>query len=338
MTLKNSGIRLRRYLYKGYQSKTPFQLLNQHFEGSLRSLQIFYGLLFFITLKYIGFIGLQKNTGDLHPPFAFSFLSRLSPALINAVLMVTPWIALLCFLNCRRQWVRITTFVAFLFSYAYTYSFNQSYHGEMIFVYTSFAFSLIPTWSKNKTLFPRKSKHLHNHLYWFGLFLFMLPYTFSGLWKVFWGMGFQLFFDELSFWNPSSMINIISTYALRTGHPAPLVDFLMNHAIFAYGLLMAGIYWEVIAILPLFRPSHWRFTALLLLILHLLSIYIFNIKFQYQILAGLLFLWFTTLQKEKTNIDEILYELPLIGMLARKLKFSPNLTLIRFKKIMDKFL
>ncbi len=254
---------LRQRIYRGYQSETPFLLLHRQFSQSKASIQIFYGLLLFSSIPMVRLWNAVSEPGQLHPPTWFIFLNSWSPTALATLVVVTPLILSLTFFRPHLQYLRLLAFLSFLLSFAYKCSFNSNYHGEMIILYTSFAFALVPTWSPNRRS-SRKKQHLHMHFYWFGLLLFLLPYTLSGLWKLSWGMGYQLFAAEMSFWNIQSMANMISNYIIRTGNPAPFSDFLIHHPWVSYPILLIGSLWEVFAILPLFRPSHWRLTAVAL--------------------------------------------------------------------------
>jgi hypothetical protein len=167
-----------------------------------------------------------------------------------------------------------------------------------------------------------KQKHYHLHLYWFGLLLFLFPYTLSGLWKLFWGMGWQLFFEEKSFLSIDSLSYIIKMYAQRIQTPPVLGDFLINNPALGWFLNIAGTYWEVIAILPLFKPRHWRLTAALILIFHLMSFYTLNIIFAYQFAIVPFFLLTVPLHKEAKNWGELVEDLPLLGGLYRLVRRS----------------
>ncbi len=305
---------LRKLVYRGYQSEKPFLLLQRHFSKSKASIQIFYGLLLFSSLPMIRLWNKVSEADQLFPPTWFTFLNAWPPWALSALVIVTPFILTFTFLYPQKQSLRMMAFLSFLLCFAYKCSFNRNYHGEMIILYASFAFALIPSWSSNKRS-SRKQQHVHLHFYWFGLLLFLLPYTLSGLWKLLWGMGYQLLFAEMSFWNIQSMANVISNYVIRTGNLAPFSDFLIQNYWLGYPILLVGSLWEVLAILPLFRPSHWRLTAVALFLLHLLSIYIFDIEFHYQIAAALFFIWTVPLQKDNITWRHVLLDFPLIGRL-----------------------
>ncbi len=303
---------LRQLFYRGYQSKVPFQLLERHFSQSKTSIQVFYGLLLFSSIPMIRLWDKVSEAGQLFPPTWFGFLNSWPPFALSALVVITPLVLTLTFFFPGKQSLRLFAFVSFLLCFAYKCSFNSNYHGEMILLYTSFAFALIPSWSIDKQS-SRQQQHKHLHFYWFGLLLFLLPYTLSGLWKLFWGMGFQLLYADMSFWNIESMANMISNYVIRTGNPAPFSDFLIQNYWLGYPVLLLGSLWEVFAILPLFRPSHWRLTAIALFLLHLLSVYIFEIEFQYQIAAALFFIWTVPLQKDNTSCKDLILDFPILG-------------------------
>ncbi len=307
--------RLRKRMGIGHKSPAPHRLLTEHYRNSLGSLQVFYALVAFVGLRFIELWDKVDAPEMLNPPSVFGFLNTWSPGLLTALSLGCLPVFTVTFLLPRFQALRVLTFFLLLLAIAYRCSFNKNYHGELIVLYASFAFALIPTWKA--TMPSRKRKHVHLHFYWLGLLLFLLPYTISGLWKLGLGMGYQLFFADISFWSFESMSTIISQYMTLTKATAPLSDFLIQHPLLGYALLIGGTYWEIIAVLPLFRPTHWRSTAVLVLIFHVLSVYILNIQFTYQIIASLFFLYWIPLQKENTSFKEWLQDLPILGLLFR---------------------
>jgi len=300
-------------IYFGYKSSSPFKLHNQIYMGTFQSIGVFYAILAVISLYFFTTLPRASSTLNLNPPKTFSFLSHLPTGFINLFIELSPIVLFSCFYLIRFRLARIVATFSFIFLFAYKCSFNHNYHNELILIYTALVFCLIPTWGNRKFNDTRSQKHYHILLYSFGLFVFLFPYTLSGLWKLGHGMIWQLFFDDISFWNINSMSYVVSSYIITSGKPGLLSGFIIENPIIGYFLLLGGIFWELIVILPLFRPMHWRLTSVLLILFHLLSVYILNIQFNWQMAAAVLFIYYTPLYQPPEDKKQLLITLPLIG-------------------------
>ena len=282
---------------------------------------MFYACLFYFSTRNWSLLGREINLSELNIPKAFFFLKYFPVEFVDWLICLTPIVALITLYLPQKRCLRIVTAFLLLLTFAYKNSFGKPLHGELPWLYSAIVFGFIPTWCKaSATTWSRSRRFLFLQTYWFGLFVFLFPYTLSGLWKVTWGMMWQPIFDPISFWSPDSMSYLLSTYSVRINEAAVWTDWLIRNPVIGYPLLLGGTYWEVIAILPLFRPKHWRLTAFVVLMFHLLSYYTLNIQFGYQFFIASFFLFFVPLYDEPKNIYQLIEELPIIGFITKKKK------------------
>ena len=128
--------------------------------------------------------------------------------------------------------------------------------------------------------------------YWLFLGAVLFPYFMSGLWKLIWGFGVDLFFSEMSFWNPETMSYMVAQYLNTIEEDSWLGQFLIVHTWIGLPLLLGGMFIELSVLVPMFRPKLWKLVAISLVLFHLLSIWILNIEFGYNILFMLTVLFF----------------------------------------------
>jgi hypothetical protein len=315
---------LRKRLYAGYDHHQPLIAHSQLYERTFTSIRSFYGILAVLSINAWQSWPRVSSSDYLNPPLPFSFIKLFPAVTFEYLLEFFPLLTISCFFLAHIQKIRLLITLLLVIIFAYRCSFGHNYHGELLLIYVAIPFALIPSWTQGAAFVSRKKKHFHILLYWFGFFLFLLPYTISGLWKLGNGMVWQLFFETKSFWSFDSMSSIISAYSSRTDKPAILADFVINNRGLGYPLLIFGTYWEVIAVLPAFRPQHWRSCALLVLSFHLLSLWLLNINFYWSFFFALFCIYQTPLYQPPKNLYEWLKSLPLFGIMIKRIGFRPS--------------
>ena len=260
-----------------------FQHHTQIYERIFPSLQLFYGLIFFVSLSYhLSELEVSQYV-SMNPPASFAFIKLFPRQYLQATINLIPVAILLAFIRPQSWYLRFLASIAFLIGYAYRCSFGVNYHAEMGMSWGALALLLVPDIStKFKT--NRVKRHQVIVGYWIFLAAFIYTYFLAGLWKLIWGAGVNIFNSGISFWNIKSMSYVVANYLSTIGEASWLGDFIINHPLLGWPLIWGGIIVEHIVLLPLFRPKWWRPVTLLLITLHLLSMWILAINFWYNFL------------------------------------------------------
>ena len=139
---RNSLRRFRRRIWGHFCPENKFfSTHTQFFDKIFPSIQIFYGLIFYICLSYQVS---QLSVGDyaaMNPPLAFKFIKLLPLNWLEFFLNLIPIFVLPAFFRPQIWWFRLLAATGFLFGFAYRCSFGVNYHAEMQMAWGSIACS-----------------------------------------------------------------------------------------------------------------------------------------------------------------------------------------------------
>jgi hypothetical protein len=217
----------------------------------------------------------------------------------------------------KNKWLSLVALFSFIQQGALVNAIDVNENQYRPAIWLAIALLFLPTISSAKKVTRLEQNRFMSHL-WFSLLFFSFAYYMAGFWKVVWGCIYQLFTDNLGFWNIQSMTYVITEYLLRTGTYGlyPGAEWIASYPIIGWALILAGTYAEATIWIVFFRPSLWRLYGTLMLCLHMGSKIILNIGFEAQyIMTGLLF-FFSPFMVEK-RFYETLADLPGFCLLLR---------------------
>lgn len=150
--------------------------------------------------------------------------------------------------------------------------------------------------------------------------MIMTTYTLAGFWKFYAAVG-QSFLGKLSAFSIDGFSNLIAKTLIDNGMTTILGSFLVNHPGLAFITFFSGIYFELFALLAIFRPNLHRLWGLALIALHLGSTLILGITFRPNIIILAIFFCCSPFAPQSFRIKQALIDMPLVYGL-RKLKIK----------------
>lgn len=214
--------------------------------------------------------------------------------------------ALLAALYPRVLVWRLGVFLYVLIYIALRNSYGSINHGNYFYFYVSFALLFLPGRYK-PTSSARERTLSYLAVLWLTQSFLLLPYTLSGLWKI-WDGRLELFSSD-------SMVRILLNRAIDdTDNIAPLLPLVAQHNFIAQSMLLIIVYVEVFAILAVVRPHLQRPFGVVLILFHIGSDLIMGISFAANILMVGLFLVLSPTAPARFSLTGLVQSLPLIGI------------------------
>ena len=201
---------------------------------------------------------------------------------------------------------RLGVFLYVLLYIALRSSYGSINHGNYFYLYVSLALLFLPP--RNKTaLTPRKNSLSCLAVLWFVQSVLLLPYSLSGLWKIWDG--------RLELLSADSMVRLLLSRAIDdTDGIAPLLPLVAQHAFLAQSMLLVVLYVELFALLAVFRPHLHRPFGVVLILFHVGSAWIMDISFAANILMIGLFLVLSPTAPVRFSLTGLVQSLPVIGI------------------------
>jgi len=210
----------------------------------------------------------------------------------------------------NRRW-RLNAALGVLFLQALINSFGKINHSWHPWIFISIALIFLPGghW-RDYAQSDKRREHFYTVL-WGAQLLVMLIYSMSGAWKIY-GIFAQWQEGVITALNPSAFAYQVANRTLQTGTVGPLSELIINVPWLGWLPYLAVIYFEMFAIVALFRPRLQKLWAGVLIGFHLGSWLTMTIAFNAQILVlGLLF-WFSPFVPAENKPRQVLMELPVV--------------------------
>ena len=180
-------------------------------------------------------------------------------------------------------------------------------HGSHFFVYVGFALLFLPPAANHPDRMSRKDAMGCIMVFWFAQSIPLLAYSLAGFWKI-WGSGFELLASD-------GFIRILLDRTMTDTLPVPpLVPFAVQHAYLSQFLLLGVIYIQISAIFALFRPHLHRPLGVALILFHLGTDWLLNIRFnEFIVIIGILMV-FSPFSPGHFSWFNVARSLPLLGI------------------------
>ena len=182
-------------------------------------------------------------------------------------------------------------------------SINHAGHGAL---YVSFALLFLPSAIGSLERMQRKDAMAAIMVFWFAQSLVLLPYTLSGL--------FKLYISRFELLAPDGFVRIMTERALEETLDIPwLLPFFTSQPLLAQFLLLGAVYVQTFALLALFRPHLHRPIGIALIAFHFGTDYILNIFFHNLVLLGIFFV-FSPFAQGRFSLMGLVKSLPAFGV------------------------
>lgn len=217
--------------------------------------------------------------------------------------------ALLAAIQPRHLLWRSGVFLYILIYVALRNSYGSINHGSYYFLYVAFALLFLP---------PRDKENARSYestlsclaVLWLVQTILLLPYTLSGVWKI-WDSRLDLLTSD-------SMVRILLKRAVDdAANLAPLLPTVSQHVYLAQFMLLVTVYVELFALLVVVRPHLHRAFGSALILFHLGSDLIMNIRFDSNILMIGVFLVLSPTAPARFSPSGFVQSLPVIGIPVR---------------------
>jgi hypothetical protein len=104
---------------------------------------------------------------------------------------------------------------------------------------------------------------------------------------------------------------------LETNGHSPLGPWMIDHSLLAWPMMQATLYLQLFAAVIVFRPSLQKIWAAGLILFHVFSFLILTINFPFN--CFFLGLFFLVERQPQTSLRRMLADLPLFGMVFRRM-------------------
>ena len=201
---------------------------------------------------------------------------------------------------------RLGAFLYLLLHVGLSNSYGSINHGTHALLFVSFALLFLPRRKKNQPPTRRDVLACLN-VFWLTQVVLLLPYTLSGLWKV-WNGGLGLL-------SPDALTRILLNRLLAEADDIPpLMPLVSQHDLLTYAMWLLTIYIEIFAILVVFRPHLHRPFGIVLMLFHIISDWLMNIAFPNHIILVGMFLVLSPLAPVRLSFSALAQSLPIIGI------------------------
>ena len=204
---------------------------------------------------------------------------------------------------------RLGVFLCLLFTAALANSYGSINNDGHLALYISFALLFLPSSIDSPKRMARKDAMAAVAVFWFAKSLLLLPYTLSGLFKIY-GSRLELFSSD-------GFVRIMLSRALDDTIEIPwLLPFFASQPLLAQALFLGAVYIQVFALLALFRPHLHRPLGVALIAFHFGTDYTLNILFHNFVYLGI-FLVFSPFAQGRFSWTGLIKSLPVFGVPLR---------------------
>lgn len=219
------------------------------------------------------------------------------------------------------RWVRVAFFVLFLMSAAGRFADGYIPHYLHYWMWLSLIFIFFPV--SRDLAGPPETRIAKRHVAvsWFFAAQVMIAffYSLSGFWKVLGGLIVSQ--GRVSSFAPDALPSLVLVKWFSLENPSLLAEPFLEHMWLGWPLHLAVIYFELFAIVAVFRPEMHRLFGAVLVMFHMSVWLLMGIIFPYQpFAAALVFIFSPYAVGRKFSLSTFLYQLPLFGDLAAYIK------------------
>ena len=186
---------------------------------------------------------------------------------------------------------------------------NHPYHA---WIWVGFALLFLP--DGNPETFDRSNKLSYLTIIRLAQAMFLLTYSMSGLWKVFYGTVDALSGRAGNF-SPPALTWTLADRILQTGSDPLLADVLIRNTWLAWPAFVMVIYIQVVSVIVAFRPSLHVSWGYLLIGFHFGTWVLMQIMFSEQVLLLLILFVLSPLRTSPGVTWRALAQLPVVGRL-----------------------
>lgn len=272
-----------------------------------------------IPLAFINFLKLgagDPQRSGFFPIWPMSWVGSLPyPDVARIVFLFYIIAGFVAALFWSRRFAKILVFIAIFQIHALDSSFGYINHFFYLWLYVSFLFVFLPDTQIGKKVSTEVAKKFL-FVYWAAQAVILLTYSFSGLWKIFWGIVAVI----------NGQVGSFSVYALSThiakttimeGRSYYFSNFLINNPIFSWFLFLGTLYIEIFALFAAFKPNLHKAWGVVLISMHVGILLAMGIPFFESVVILCILMLNSPFVKENISFRDILRDLPILNFFYR---------------------
>jgi hypothetical protein len=216
----------------------------------------------------------------------------------------------------ERRWVRVAVFLGFFEYVALVNSFGKIGHSLHAWVLTAFLLIFLPDEAFRPGRVTRVIRQQFSTVLWAIQATLLLTYTMAGLSKV-GGALYQAWIGEVHAFALNAMPLHIADRLLQTGARSAIGEWMIDHPLLCYPLMLGTVYLQVFSFWVAFRPSIQRWWAVGLIFFHVMSYFTLTIIFPQNVLLLALLFFYPPFESRRASWREMFLALPLVGDVMR---------------------
>lgn len=311
--------RLRRFLAGGEEALKAgvFAAHRRQFDQSTILVRAFYGLLIFHLSKAFGrwnrWLDLEQIDG-LWPLFwSDRFDAQFVVALILSTFALGSFMAML---SPQRRICRLMAFLGLFFSAALSNSFGKIDHGSHPWIYASFIFIFLPDGTPQTLARSIAARQRYLLVFAGAQASFLLTYSLAGFWKLYVGIQ-QALAGHVGVLSMDGFAYMTADRLLQTSSQSVLGPLVIVHPWLSGPLMLGAIYFEIFALVVVFRPSLRRLWGTIIVAFHLGTLLVLTVEFSTNIMLAAILLIAAPGPPRRPSARVVIANLPLVRLLWR---------------------
>jgi hypothetical protein len=208
----------------------------------------------------------------------------------------------------RVRLARVAAFAAIFVAHGVQSSLGQPNHQWYPYLYTAALFIFL----------PGENPRIYTLVIWAAQAWMLLLYSMSGWWKLTTAIQ-QMGAGQISSFHPKALALQVAAWIPIGGINPPFANIILDYPIIGWAPYLLTMYLQVFALWAAFRPNIQRVWAVGLISFHLGTQLFMGISFTPWILL-LMVLFFLSPFYPSRSVWDVVYDLPLIGWVTRRLK------------------
>lgn len=308
--------RLRRFLAGGEPSlrEGVFSAHRRRFYQSYVLVRAFYGLQFFHLVtafsQWHGWLDLDRIEG-LWPLFWAGGVAV--PLVVNLVVSTHALGSFLAVIFPHLRICRLLAFVGLFFSATLHNSFGKIDHGHHAWIYVSLLFVFLPDGDEEVVARSRSARQRYLLVFAGAQASFLMTYSLAGFWKLYVGAQ-QALTGGMGVLSLNGFAYLTADRLLQTSSQSLLGPLVIAYPWFSGPLMIGAIYFELFALVAVFRPSLLRLWGVVIVTFHIGTLLVLTIRFLPNILLAALLLIAAPGAALRPSAGAILANLPLLRL------------------------
>lgn len=280
-------------------------------------MRAFYGLQLFHLItsfsRWNGWLSLDRIDG-LWPLFWAD--GAAAPFVVSLVITTHAVGSFLAIAFPQRRVSRLLAFLGLFLSAALHNSFGKIDHGHHTWIYVSLIFIFLPEGEEAAIARSISARQRYLLVFAGAQASFLMTYSLAGFWKLYAGIE-QALAGEVGVLSLDGFAYLTADRLLQTSSESVLGPLVIAHPWFSGPLMIAGIYFELFALVAVFRPSLLRLWGVMIVTFHLSTLLILTIRFLPNVLLAAILLIAAPGATRRQSIAATLARLPLLGLVLQ---------------------